>query len=185
MFIAQILLSSAAVLATGALPSSPATASQPQREAVCAVEIPSMRVTATDFSVVRGSGATPGIVLQYTAQAGLTGSVRRLVRRYAAVQNGGVPVAEHFGDPRLARGVAGAPPGTAVLVPGAHASVADTPAGARLTLMPVTPEMRRLLHAAARRQRQSASQRPCPPDVRLNPDGPDRNGPIPPADGPR
>ncbi len=130
-------------------------------EAACAVEVPAAQLTVTDLRA--------GVLLSYTTQPNLVGAVQRLVRNFADRQNGGSPVGQQFGDPRLQGGVVGAPPGTDVLVPGAHAEVANTVTGARLTLGPVAPPIRRLLRAAAEEQGRLERRRPCPPDLRLTP----------------
>ena len=171
MTAAGIVISVAVMVAVPTQPRR--TAERPPLEAVCGIELPATRLSVTDFPPDRRAappaGDRRGVVLDYTTQPNLVGSVRDLLRRYAATQDSGTPVAQHINDAELGRGVTGTPPGTAVLVPGAHASVSDTPVGARLTLAPVTPAMRRLLHAAANRQQRARSFRPCPPDVRLNP----------------
>jgi hypothetical protein len=159
----QVALALVIVLASlpAVFVSRPAARAAIPAEAACVVEIPSARLTVTDFP--------GGVDLSYPTQVNLVSSLRRLVRDFAAGQNGAFPVARRFGEPRLRPGMPGAPPGTAVLVPGAHARVTDTQAGARLTLEPVTPAMRRLLHEAERTQHRARLPRPCPPDARPTP----------------
>jgi hypothetical protein len=134
-------------------------------EAACAVEAPSARLTVTEMP--------HGVMLSYATEPNLVGAVQRLVRDFADRQDGGSPVGQRVGDPRLHGGLAAAPPGTNVLVPGSHATVTNTTTGARLTLDPVSVPVRALLRAASQRQGQLASVRPCPPDLRLTPAPPD------------
>ena len=130
-------------------------------EAACAVEAPWAQMTVTDLP--------HGVVLTYATQANLVGAVQRLVRDFADRQNGGSPAGRRFGEPQLHGGAPGAPPGTEVLVPGAHATVTNTATGARLTLAPLAGPMRQLLRAASLQQGGSRSLVPCPPDLRLTP----------------
>ena len=110
-----------------------------------------------------------GVVLSYATQANLVGAVQRLVRDFADRQNGGSTVAQRVGNPQLHGGPPGAPPGTDVLVPGAHATVTNTTTGARLILEPLAAPIRQLLRAASAQQSRSRTQVPCPPDLRLTP----------------
>jgi hypothetical protein len=154
------------VLASANVPSAADGGTGPGvAEAACAVEAPSARLTVTEMP--------RGAMLTYATEPNLVGAVQRLVRDFAERQNGGSPVGQRVGDPRLRGGVAGAPPGTNVLVPGSHATVTNTTTGARLTLDPVSVPVRALLRAASQRQGQLASVRPCPPYLRLTPAPPD------------
>ena len=162
LVLASTLLGAACAGTTSPEPRS-ATASPASSEyaeqAACFVEVPRVAVPLAELS--------DGVLLTYSTTVNDVGSLQAAVHGLARGQS--LPAADRTvgpDQPALRTGDLGAPPGTAVLFPGARAEVTDTDTGARLTLRPLDVAARRAFRAELAGL---AANRPssCPPDVRM------------------
>ena len=137
-------------------PASVAPAAASAR-ATCYVHLPDTKISMAEFS--------GGVVLTYATRPNDIGTLRKTIRVFAEQQNRPLAAAdtEQIGDVSIGRGLAGAPPGMAILAPGARATVSDVPGGARLTLAPVPEPTRELLRQEVGEHRGHALEHPrCP-----------------------
>jgi hypothetical protein len=147
-----------AACAAGPQRAATPNAGGPTLEARCYVDVPGTRVTLVDLP--------GGLELSYSTSPDQVASLRALVRSFARAQNRpDVRGPGTVGDVAVGPTAAGGPLGTAALVPGAGASVDDTPSGARLVLTPVTPAARQLVRGQLEAAARAPLPRSCPPST--------------------
>jgi hypothetical protein len=147
-----------------AMPAAPprlAPTNKARVEAACFVGVAGAHVSVTELP--------DGIALTYSGEIDDVEPLRFSVRELAAQQNAARAIEGNPGDVELRPSDAMTPPVTALLAPGARATVTDTSLGARLTLVPVTSGARALIRRAVEARESAAANELCPPAVRQSP----------------